>query len=133
MRKYVILLIILLIKSPVSAYTQGGDPVKKIVREMAKTNVFELQVSGTNTTGNQKVRFQQLLENSDTLELASLITNHKNAVVRLYAFQAMVLRQKIIPRNIIDRIMNDKSLVNVIYVNETRQKKLNEIASGFLY
>jgi thiamine biosynthesis lipoprotein ApbE len=54
-------------------------------------------------------------------------------MVRLYAFRALVAKQKDIPKNIIDLILNDNETVNIKDGDKVAKVPLNSIAKGFLY
>ena len=92
--------------------TAMNDQVTKIVNEIATTNRYDesytIGIGGIISTQYQL--FQQLAQLATPQQLVDLI-NHTNAVVRLYAYQA--LRRKEV--NIHDRILNqfakDKTLI----------------------
>lgn len=115
--------------------SQSSDPIKKLVRAIAKANVYEITSAKAQQQSPfpQKNRLDQLLATADTLLMTNLITNHNNPVVRLYAFKALVILQKSIPKSIIDRVMNDGALVTVTDGNKKEKLAVKDIAKGFLY
>lgn len=66
-------------------------------------------------------------------ELTKLATKHKNAVVRLYAFQSLVLKLKDIPKAIIDQFKNDATMIDTLRGDITDKSPVNKIAVTFLY
>src|SRR5690349_20975267 len=73
---------------------QAKGPLKAIVTAIATRNVYEISymVGFAGTVSEQYLHFKQLLSTATDQQLTDLATNNKNAVVRLYAFQA--LKQK---------------------------------------
>jgi hypothetical protein len=142
MKKYLFLLIFGLITNFTMALpghntflNPASDPVKKIVKEIAKSNIYEF----TPTTGNdisksqQNKRYEALLKTASVEELTNLATKHKNAVVRLYAFQALVLKLKDIPKEIIDQFKNDATMVDTLRGDIADKTPVNKISVTFLY
>ena len=95
--------------------TSKQDPVKKIVNEIASTNrydeSFTIGIGGILSTQYQL--FQQLAQKATSQQLVDLAT-HKNAVVRLYAFQALRGKEVNIPEKILNQFANDKTIVTVM-------------------
>ncbi|MDP4284258.1 MAG: hypothetical protein Q8891_07525 [Bacteroidota bacterium] len=113
----------------------ASNPVKKIVREIAKSNIYKFTPSADNsdTRSVWDRRYEELRKSASVEELTQLATKHKNAVVRLYAFRALVTRLKNIPGAIIDQIRNDSTVVSTLQNNKAGQSPVNKIALSFLY
>lgn len=114
-----------------SIKSTSTDPIKKIVREIAKSDVYEL--SDSLSPSQQNMRYKELLNNATVEALTELTMKNKNAVVRLYAFRALVEKQKNIPKYVIDKIANDTTLVTTISKETNNKVPFNSIAKGFLY
>ena len=111
------------------------DPVKKIVKEIAKSNIYEFTPTTENdvSKSQQNKRYEALLKTASVEELTNLATKHKNAVVRLYAFQALVLKLKDIPKEIIDQFNNDATMVDTLRGDIADKTPVNKISVTFLY
>ena len=104
----------------------------KTVNETAAFNVYETTctVGYLNSSSSQYERFKFLTQvNSEDLLL--LANTHTNAVVRLYAFQALKKRKIELPQALIEKFKNDASevisLQGCIAENTTVNQLLNEI------
>lgn len=112
-----------------------GNPLKKIVKEIAKANLYD----ATRTTDNknafskQETNYQELLKAATPEQLTELATSSINAIVRLYAFRALMEKVKRTSENVYNQFTNDKTLIKVINGNIAEMKPLNTISNGFLY
>jgi hypothetical protein len=113
----------------------SSDPIKKIVREMAKSNVYEISNAAgyAGSRSQQSSRYDQLLKAASTEELTSLATKHKNPVVRLYAFNALVQKLKDVPVAIVEQFRNDATIIVVSKNGASGKAPLNSVAEGLLY
>lgn len=117
-------------------YTSVNDtPLKKIVRRIAKANVYVVISSHSNdkVVSDQELNYQDLLKAASPEELSGLAAGDKNAVVRLYAFKALMETVKDAPKNIFEQFMNDTTPVKVVNGSRSEMKPLNSISNGFLY
>lgn len=111
------------------------NPLKKIIKRIARANVYD----ATPVAGNHKVvseqenNYQDLLNTATPEQLTELATDDKNAVVRLYAFRALMEKVKKAPANVYEQFMNDTTPIKVINGNSSEMKSLNSISNGFLY
>ena len=135
MKKHFLSFLFFFVNAWALAGINGPDPIKKIVREIAGSNVFEISatVGYAGTPSQQNVRYRELLEAASVSQLQQLATKNKNAVVRLYAFKGLVSQQKNIPPAIIEQFKNDSTLVVVISGDIAEKRPVSAIASGFLY
>ncbi|MEO5649177.1 MAG: hypothetical protein ABIR03_04540 [Ginsengibacter sp.] len=111
------------------------DPVKKIVKAIAKANVYELRAVNNiaKPATQQSLRFQDLLKVATVENLTKLATKNKNAVVRLYAYKALINKLKDIPIDVVHQFNNDTTLVHTLEGDTAGQVPLNSIAKGLLY
>lgn len=117
-------------------YTSVNDtPLKKIVRRIAKANVYVVTSLNSNNkaVSDQELNYQNLLKVASPEELSDLAASDKNAIVRLYAFKALMETVKDAPKNIFVQFMNDATLIKVINGSRSEMKPLNSISNGFLY
>ena len=117
-------------------YTSVNDtPLKKIVRRIAKANVYVVtSLNGSEkAVSDQELNYQNLLKVASPEELSDLAASDKNAIVRLYAFKALMETVKDAPKNIFEQFMNDATPVKVINGSRSEMKPLNSISNGFLY
>lgn len=113
--------------------TINDTPVKKIIKRIAKDNVYVVTPMNSKVVSDQELNYVDLLKIASIEELTQLAADHKNAVVRLYAFRALMESVKDAPKYIFEQFMNDKTPVKVIEGTRTETKPLNSIANGFLY
>lgn len=113
----------------------SSDPIKKIVREMAKSNVYEISNAAgyAGSHSQQSSRYAQLLKAASTEELTILARKHKNPVVRLYAFNALVQKLKDVPVAIVEQFRNDATIIVVSKNGVSGKAPLNSVAEGLLY
>lgn len=111
------------------------NPLKKIIKKIAKANVYDASPfrSNNNVVSEQESLYKDLLNTASPEELIDLATNHKNAVVRLYAFRALMEKEKKAPINVYDQFANDTSPIKVIIGESSQMEPLNSISNGFLY
>jgi hypothetical protein len=143
MKKYLLLIIFcsagnLILALPKVIFftkTTSPGPIKKIVKAIAKSNVYDLSATNNIAPSNspQNLRYEQLLNIATAEELTQLATKNKNAVVRLYAYTALINKVKNIPKEMVDQFNNDTTIIKTINGNITGQASLNSIAKGFLY
>lgn len=113
--------------------TINENPVKKIVKRIEKENVYVVTPMNSKNISDQERNYVDLLKTASIEELTQLAAEHKNAVVRLYAFRALMESVKDAPRHIFEQFMNDTTPVKVINETRSETKPLNSIANGFLY
>lgn len=148
MKKYCILLLIICCNhvTRASSNTVGGNkfftskttnenPLKKIVRKIAKANVFDATPIANNgkVISEQEINYRDLLNTASPEQLIDLATNDKNAVVRLYAFRALMEKVKSAPDNLYQQFKNDNTGIKVINGKISERKPLSAISNGFLY
>ena len=110
------------------------NPIKKIVKALAKGNIFILNVPEQTTpfVTAQEQNYTQLERLATSDELEDLILHHKNAVVRLYAFKALTKQMHNLPENIMLVINNDNNEVEYIDRNKKEKALLRVLAQNFL-
>ena len=148
MKKYSLLLLIICCFHAKTAYPYtitdneffsykpiDGNPLKKIVKEIAKYNFYDATRAKDNNqvVSKQETNYQELLNTATPEQLTELATNSKNAVVRLYAFRALMEKVKSTSENVYNQFTNDKTLIKVINGENSEMKPLNTISNGFLY
>lgn len=108
-------------------------PVKKIVKRIAKENIYVVTPINSKIVSSQEQNYVDLLKIASIEELTQLAAEDKNAIVRLYAFRALMESIKDVPKDIFKQFLNDTTPVKVIEGTRTDTKPLNSIANGFLY
>ena len=95
---------------------QNNDSLATVVKEIANNNVYEVSytVGIAGAISQQLQRFDLLLSLSTNEQLLNLATHNKNAVVRLYAFQALRHKKIEIPAALIQQFQNDKTIVKML-------------------
>ena len=81
------------------------------------SNIYEMSytVGYAGTISKQYLRFKQLLQLATSKQLSELAVNHNNAVVRLYAYQALKQKLVTIPENIIAFFAIDHTVVKTLW------------------
>lgn len=109
-------------------------PIRKIVKAIAKGNVFVLhepeQASPLVTKLGENYFLLSKLATS--YELEDLIRTHKNPVVRMYAFKALTTQVRDIPETIMNIINNDTASIKCINREKTDNVELKDLVQNFL-
>ena len=95
------------------AQKENKISLSNTIKEIADFNVFETTctVGYAGGTSSQYKRYNLLTSLATTPELLILATNHKNPVVRLYAYQALKKRNIDIPTSLADKFKSDQDEV----------------------
>ncbi len=112
MRKQLGLLLITLFSISLShAQNENFEALPMVVFEMAAHNVYESETIGiANAKSKQFARYQQLVTKASEEQLLEL-TAHSNAVVRLYAYQALRAKGGPIPKSLQQKFEADTTSV----------------------
>ncbi len=115
--------------------TTNSNPLKKIIKQLAKANVFDATPLRVNSkvVSEQEAHYKELLSIASPDQLTELATNNKNPIVRLYAFRALMEKVKDAPGNVLQQFMNDTTPIRIINGNSSEMKPMNTISNGFLY
>ena len=115
--------------------TTVQDPLKKIGKKITKVKGEEATAIASNhkVISEQEINYQDLLNTASPEQLIDLATNDKNAVVRLYAFRALMEKVKKAPDNLYTQFANDNTTIKVINGTTTSRKPISTISNGFLY
>ena len=93
-----LLLPVMFVLTQIAAHSENTkiDPIKAIVNEMAAHDIYERStgVGYAGTASKQLQLFEKLRSLASENELTELAVNNKNAVVRLYALQALKTKHK---------------------------------------
>ena len=114
---------------------KDGSPLKKIVKRIAKANLYDATptTENNNVVSKQETNYKDLLNTATPEQLTGLATNNKNAVVRLYAFRALMEKVKSTSDDVYNQFTNDNTIIKVINGTTTEKKPMNSISNGFLY
>lgn len=131
MRKLLSLLLICTFFSSFT-YAQGlqiaGLPA--VVNGIAAHNVYESETVGiANAKSMQFVRYQQLVTIATEEQLLALAAENANAVVRLYAYQALVERKIKIPKSLHQKFKADETKVNALEGCIANQYTVSQLAA----
>lgn len=128
MRSFFLPLIFSILVLSGHSQNQSDDHLKTVIQEMAVHDLYETSrtVGFAGTVSKQYQRFQQLM----TLPTEHLteLARHRNAVVRLYAFQALKKKNADIPSILFDRLMNDRTLITTLNGCISDKKMVSELA-----
>lgn len=101
--------------------------INTIVNEMAANNLYErsAKIGYAGTHSKQLELYEQLKATASENELIDVAMNHKSAVVRLYAFDALKQKTKIIPKSLIEKFGSDSTEVMTLTgcIGEKRRVK----------
>jgi hypothetical protein len=99
-----------------------------IVREIAKCNRYESQFVGfSGSPSAQFKRFEKLKIIAEVQELLKLANEHGNAVVRLYAYDALIEKKEKIPPELKSKLSKDKTVVSTLNGCIGGEKNVGEI------
>ncbi len=113
---------------------KAPDQIKKIVKAIAKANIFILAtpVHPSKLVIEQEKNYLLLSRLATSEELEVLILTNKNAVVRMYAFQALTTQLHHIPENIMNMINNDTTQIDCINKDKSEKAEIKTLAQNFL-
>lgn len=110
-----IIFVVLLMLGAYGGFAQNvtNKNFSKTIKEIAAFNIYETTctVGFSNMPSTQYERFKLLASHANDEDLILLAGTHKNAVVRLYAFQALKKREIEMPASIVEKFKNDVSEV----------------------
>lgn len=132
MRKPILLLLTGFLFSIGSLFAQGLQiaALPMVVNGMAAHNVYESETIGiANARSKQFERYQQLISIATKEQLLDLAGEHTNAVVRLYAFQALRERNISIPKSLQQKFKDDETIVPVLEGCVANKFPLNKLAA----
>ena len=118
-----------------SISSPNADPIKKVVKEIAKTDIYEYTTTFKKDAvlPEQMNRYLILKQLASPERLISIIKKEKNAVVRLYAYMALVSSLKSVPPDILEKMNNDQTEVRTNHENISGSETVATIAKTFLY
>lgn len=101
-----------------------------MVTAIANRNVYEVSytVGFAGTVLKQYLRFKQLLSLATEQQLTYLAAQNKNAVVRLYALQALRQKHIDISDNLLAQFEHDKTIVMTLNGCNGDKKTVSELA-----
>lgn len=106
--------------------------IELVVFDMAQHNIYESKTVGfASVKSKQYDRFQQLLTMATPDQLLNLATNHNNAVIRLYSFQALKQKNISIPNSLLEKFKNDQTLVDVFMGCIRSLKSVSNLVTSF--
>jgi hypothetical protein len=113
----------------------NADPIKKVLKEMAKTNIYEYSTTFKKDAvlPEQMNRYTMLKEMASPERLISIVKKDKNAVVRLYAYMALVSSLKSVPADVLQQMNGDQTIVQTNHENISGSETVATIAKTFLY
>ncbi|MEO6870025.1 MAG: hypothetical protein ABI168_10290 [Ginsengibacter sp.] len=127
-----VFLFTLLIMTGVSSFgqRQSEDSLSTVVKAIANNNVYEvsLTVGYAGTISEQLKRFDLLLSLTTNDQLLDIAGHNKNAVVRLYAFQALKRKKIEMPKILIQQFLNDSTIVETLNGCIADKKSVNTLA-----
>lgn len=130
-RKAIVLITLLSVTGTFSfAQRQKDDSLNSVVKAMANSNIYEVSytVGYAGSVSKQYLRFEQILTLATVQQLIALATNNKNAVVRLYALQALKRKKINIPIALIQQFQNDHTIVDMLKGCIANKKAVNILA-----
>lgn len=130
-----LLLLLCTTLSSFSPNTPNADPIKKVVKEMAKTNIYEYSTTFIKDAvlPAQINRYALLKQMASPERLISIIKKDKNGVVRLYAYMALVSSLKSVPADVLQQMNGDQTMVQTNHENTSGSETVATIARTFLY
>lgn len=94
---------------------QLSDSVVDILKEISMHNIYEYKIVGVaGAVSKQYLRYEKLERVATIDELIKISKDYKNAVARLYAFQALKLKGIVISKDLQEQFDNDKSKIQVL-------------------
>lgn len=126
-RKYFLPAILLAVATISFGQKQKSNSVAPVVNAIAKSNVYEVSytVGYAGTISKQYERLVKLSSLATEQELLAIAAQNKNAVVRLYALQALKQKKIRIPQELLRQFQNDHTMVKMLKGCIGDQKRVN--------
>ncbi len=98
---------------------------------MAENDTYEIgkTLGYTGAPAKQRQRFLQLIQLASDEELINLAASHRNAVVRVYAYQALRQRKIAISQALIDQFHQDHTQVKIVQGCILKEESVSAIAN----
>ncbi len=114
---------------------QKNDSLKAVVTTMSNSDVYEVSytVGYAGTVSKQYLRFKQLLSLATEQQLTDLASSNENAVVRLYALQALRLKHANISDSLLEQFQHDATIVKTLNGCNGDKKTVSELTKQNLY
>jgi hypothetical protein len=123
--------------SSLTAFCQQSeqDSVHAIIKEMAAYNQYEVtySVGFAGAFSKQYQRFEKLISIASPSQLIEIAGNHKNAVVRLYAYQALKFKKAAIPETLIRQFDRDKTHVQTFTGCIAEERTVNSLKNETIF
>lgn len=130
MRKSINLFLTLLFATFANAQNLQLAALPMVVSEMEAHNIYESETIGiANAKSKQFARYQQMISIATKEQLLDLATDYTNAVVRLYAYQALRERAIDIPKELQQKFNNDRTTVQSIEGCVANKYPLSKLAA----
>ena len=117
------------------AQKENTNTLSKTIKEIAHFNVYETtcNVGYAGGASSQYQRFNLLISLATTQQLIMLATNHKNPVVRLYAYQSLKKRNIDIPASLADKFKSDQDEVVSLQGCLAENSKVNLLTNEIIF
>ena len=135
MRKIYSIVLLLTLFSATSTFCFGqketNDSLNTVVTAIAVHDVYEASytVGFAGTVSKQYLLFKQLLSLATDQQLADLAAQNQNAVVRLYAFQALKQKKANIPNSLLEQFQHDNTIVTSLNGCDGHKMKVKALAN----
>ncbi len=133
--KWTFLIATLLMASTTAIHAQEelSHSLRKVVQQMAAQNSYESsRVGYAGIKSAQYIRFEKLLSRASEQQLVQLATVDTNAVVRLYALQALRYKGTVIADNLQQRFSKDTTKVETLMGCLGGRQTVQSLASSIL-
>lgn len=107
------------------------DSLQTVVAEITSRNVYEKSssIGYAAAVSEQYRRFRWLVSSATVQQLTNLAARHKNAVVRLYAFQALKQKHASIAGDLLKQFQHDETMVETLEGCIGEKKTVKELAA----
>ena len=129
-KSLLLIVVSLCIFSPIFGQQDKANLIKSLIKEIAANDLYErtYTVGYFGAVSRQMQLFQELMSNGSECELTEIALNNKNAVVRLYAFQAIKMKVESISHSLIEKFTSDSSQVITLIGCLGSKETVNKLA-----
>jgi len=111
----------------------SSDSLSDLLNKISEHNIYENKTVGiAGKLSEQFLRIEKLGKVATNDELFQISREHKNAVVRLYAFQLLKYKGITIPQDIQEQFNNDITEIKTLNGCFGNISKVNELSKGSL-
>jgi hypothetical protein len=108
---------------------QDSIKIKKIIRQLGKQDIY---VADGIPNKSQEENFRKFSQAGSTYDFMKIAMQNKNPLIRLFAFKVVAEKMDNLPPELVEKFLEDSTLIKVQFRNGIKEVPTRLIANGFL-